>query len=137
MDELVDETIEPDTKKPRVEEVQSTEQEVMDEDDGFATGSVTPEEETTVADGDIAVPAPNTAPARVSLNKYKKPRNDDGSYKEHPYTFLNPDDPNIKLCVCVQRSHTFVTEYRCSFLLLFQRSVAPRLIIPNIKYPRS
>jgi hypothetical protein len=49
---------------------------------------------------------PSTSPAptikavfAVGMNKHGRPRNNDGSYKENPYTFLSADDPSIQQCM--------------------------------------
>lgn len=94
----------PDTKKPRLTEQEAelkpevTEEELVEEEsmvteqDGEVDTEAKDEEKTSTLAADVV---PATKPKREKKVK----EGGGGSFKEHPYTFLPPDDPILLNCM--------------------------------------
>jgi len=81
----------PDSKKPKLED---------SAEDGLET-----KDSTSTNIPDVSTPSTLTEDAAASkssqtrTHQKKKPKERDVSFKENPYTFLNPDDPILQSCV--------------------------------------
>ncbi|KAF8067658.1 cytosine-5--methyltransferase [Lyophyllum atratum] len=90
----------PETKKPRLEkedEVEELEKAVEAEDIDVGTGDAV-DSKVEEMEG-ASASTPDLAKGTASKREKKAKEGGGGSFKEHPYTFLSPDDPILQNCI--------------------------------------
>lgn len=96
----------PEAKKPRLVVGNELGEAQVERGDAGMDDAGEPHEAAAESVDDVVMDGnpPAAKPSQVGSNKGKrkaKPSESGGSFKENPYTFLSPDDPNLQSCMYV------------------------------------